>query len=159
MSFSEKIDKLLVDNNIKNLRQLAKEIDIPYTTLWDYYSNPVRLKKANLYYIKKIANKLGCTIDYLAYEDLTEKNQVKMNGYDLFDINEESLQKNSINIKNNNISEIEKNHLNDLSVLDNVLYSKKDKIDSVKNLPIEKQKIIANAVESVLDMIDDENSN
>lgn len=124
MSFSEKIDKLLVDNNIKNLRQLAKEIDIPYTTLWDYYSNPVRLKKANLYYIKKIANKLGCTIDYLAYEDLTEKNQV-----------------------------------NDLSVLDNVLYSKKDKIDSVKNLPIEKQKIIANAVESVLDMIDDENSN
>ena len=54
---------------------------------------------------------------------------------------------------------IEKEHLNDLSVLDNVLYSKKDKIDSVKNLPIEKQKIIANAVESVLDMIDDENSN
>ena len=54
---------------------------------------------------------------------------------------------------------IEKEHLNDLSALDNVLYSKKDKIDSVKNLPIEKQKIIANAVESVLDMIDDENSN
>lgn len=54
---------------------------------------------------------------------------------------------------------IEKENLNDLSALDNVLYSKKDKIDSVKNLPIEKQKIIANAVESVLDMIDDENSN
>lgn len=54
---------------------------------------------------------------------------------------------------------IEKEYLNDLSALDNVLYSKKDKIDSVKNLPIEKQKIIANAVESVLDMIDDENSN
>lgn len=59
----------------------------------------------------------------------------------------------------NSSSEIEKEHLNDLSALDNVLYSKKDKIDSVKNLPIEKQKIIANAVESVLDMIDDENSN
>ena len=57
------------------------------------------------------------------------------------------------------MEKIEKEHSNDLSVLDNVLYSKKDKIDSVKNLPIEKQKIIANAVESVLNMIDDENSN
>ncbi len=57
-----------------------------------------------------------------------------------------------------NINEIRREQLNDLSALDNVLYSKKDKIDSVKNLPIEKQKIIANAVESVLNMIDDENS-
>lgn len=57
-----------------------------------------------------------------------------------------------------NINEIRREQLNDLSALDNVLYSKKDKIDSVKSLPIEKQKIIANAVESVLNMIDDENS-
>nr|DAM50266.1 MAG TPA: helix-turn-helix domain protein [Caudoviricetes sp.] len=57
-----------------------------------------------------------------------------------------------------NINEIRREQLNDLSALDNVLYSKKDKIDSVKNLPIEKQKIIANAVESVLNMIDDESS-
>lgn len=47
----------------------------------------------------------------------------------------------------------------DLSILDNVLYTHKDKIDSVKNLPIEKQQAIANAVKSVLDMIDDNNSN
>lgn len=47
----------------------------------------------------------------------------------------------------------------DLSILDNVLYTHKDKIDSVKNLPVEKQEIIANAVKSVLDMIDDDNSN
>ena len=45
----------------------------------------------------------------------------------------------------------------DLSILDNVLYTHKDKIDSVKNLPKEKQEIIANAVKSVLDMIDDDN--
>lgn len=56
-----------------------------------------------------------------------------------------------------NIEEIKKEQLEDLSALDNVLYSKKDKIDSVKNLPIEKQQVIANAVKSVLDMIDDEN--
>lgn len=59
----------------------------------------------------------------------------------------------------NNLSEVKKESPNDLSILDNVLYSKKDKIDSVKNLPIEKQQAIANAVKSVLDMIDDNNSN
>lgn len=56
-----------------------------------------------------------------------------------------------------NLEELKKDQLDDLSILDNVLYSKKDKIDSVKNLPIEKQEVIANAVKSVLDMIDDEN--
>lgn len=70
MKFSEKIDKLLIDNNIKNLRKLAEEVDIPYTTLWDYYSSQTRLEKANLSYIKKIAKRLGCTVDYLAYDDI-----------------------------------------------------------------------------------------
>ena len=46
----------------------------------------------------------------------------------------------------NNLSEVKKESLNDLSILDNVLYSKKDKIDSVKNLTIEKKQAIANAV-------------
>ncbi len=63
------------------------------------------------------------------------------------------------NIIYDSLKEIKKEQLDDLSALDNVLYSKKDKIDSVKNLPIEKQEIIANAVKSVLDMIDDENYN
>ena len=71
MTFSKKIDYLLQKHCIKNLRQLAKEINIPYTTLWDYYSNPSRLEKANLSYIKKIAQRLDCTIDYLAYDDVS----------------------------------------------------------------------------------------
>lgn len=83
MNFQEKIDKLLVDNNIKNLRQLAQEIDIPYTTLWDYYSNPKRLEKANILYIKKIAQRLNCTIDYLVYNDIIKTNEIKLSGYDL----------------------------------------------------------------------------
>lgn len=58
-----------------------------------------------------------------------------------------------------NVKEIKNNQTDDLSILDNVLYTHKDKIDSVKNLPVEKQEIIANAVKSVLDMIDDDNSN
>lgn len=58
------------------------------------------------------------------------------------------------------LEEIKKDQIDDdLSVLDNVLYTHKDKIDSARNLPIEKQQAIANAVKSVLDMIDDNNSN
>lgn len=70
MKFPEKIDKLLEDNGIKNLRKLAEEIEIPYTTLWDYYSNQIRLDKANLTYMKKIAKRLGCTLDYLSYDEI-----------------------------------------------------------------------------------------
>lgn len=72
MTFSEKIDKLMEDNGVKNLRQLANDVNIPYTTLWDYYSNPIRLEKANLTYIKNIAKYLNCTVDYLAYDEVTE---------------------------------------------------------------------------------------
>lgn len=72
MKFPEKIDKLLEDNGIKNLRKLAEEINIPYTTLWDYYSNQIRLDKANLTYMKKIAKRLGCTLDYLSYDEIED---------------------------------------------------------------------------------------
>lgn len=82
MSFSKKIDMLMSENNIKNLRQLANEVDIPYTTLWDYYSNPIRFEKANLTYIKRIAKYLNCTVDYLAYEEITNHNQIKLDEVD-----------------------------------------------------------------------------
>lgn len=137
MKFSKKIDLLMKKRNIKNLRQLASDVDIPYTTLWDYYSNPIRLERANLTYIKKIAKYLECTVDYLAYDEITDPNSEQID----------------------NLEEIKKEDLEDLSALENVLYMKKGKIDSAKNLPEEKQQVIANAVKSVLDMIDDENSN
>lgn len=53
------------------------------------------------------------------------------------------------------LEEITKEELESLSALDNILYENKGKIDSVRNLPIEKQQIIANAVKSVLDLVDD----
>lgn len=74
MSFQEKIDKLLAENNIKNLKQLAQEIDIPYTTLWDYYSDQKRWEKAGLTNVQKIAKRLNCSLDYLAYDDITDPN-------------------------------------------------------------------------------------
>ncbi len=93
MSFQEKIDKLLEEKHVKNLRQLASDVDIPYTTLWDYYSNPVRLEKANLTNIKKIANHLGCTIDYLVFDNILEPNGVVL---DNFDIKKDNLEKNVV---------------------------------------------------------------
>lgn len=83
MNFSKKLDTLMKKNSIKNLRQLASELNIPYTTLWDYYSNPIRLEKANLMYIKKIAQHLNCTIDYLVYDNVLNENEVLIDGYDL----------------------------------------------------------------------------
>lgn len=296
MTFANKIDKLLEENNLKNLRQLSQELDIPYTTLWDYYSIPIRLEKANLTYIKKIAKRLGCTVDYLAYEDVTDPNSysilnTKFNNATIIDIdtntikipvygtikagipiesqsdiidyieipfewtkggksfyalkisgdsmfpkyceddivifeqNEDvemyngkdcaiminssestfkkvSLNENGIELKPYNrnykiltytckeveelpikilgiaveirkkvsnlseedkkliemakdLEEITKEDLESLSALDNILYENKGKIDSVRNLPTEKQQIIANAVKSVLDLVDD----
>ena len=70
------------ENNIKNLRQLANEVDIPYTTLWDYYSNPVRFEKANLTYIKKIAKHLNCAVDYLVYEEITNPKQIDFDEFE-----------------------------------------------------------------------------
>ncbi len=83
MSFQEKIDKLLQEKNVKNFRQLANDVNIPYTTLWDYYSNPTRLEKANLTNIKKIANHLGCTIDYLVFDNILEPNEVMLDNFDI----------------------------------------------------------------------------
>lgn len=83
MSFQEKIDKLLQEKNVKNLRQLANDVNIPYTTLWDYYSNPTRLEKANLTNIKKIANHLGCTIHYLVFDNILEPNEVMLDNFDI----------------------------------------------------------------------------
>ena len=75
-------------HHIKNLRQLSTEINIPYTTLWDYYSNPLRLEKANLSYIKKVAQRLKCSVDYLVYNELTEPSQAKIDGFDMTILNE-----------------------------------------------------------------------
>ncbi len=76
MGFSEKMDMLMENSGVKSLRKLANELSIPYTTLWDYYSNQERLEKANLMYIKKIAQYFGCTIDYLVYDDILIDNNV-----------------------------------------------------------------------------------
>lgn len=138
MTFNDKIDKFMKENNY-NLKQLANASNIPYTTLNDFY-NKKSADNSRLSTIRKLSKFMNCSMDYLAYDEITDPNSDFTNHLE-------------------NLEEIKKEQLDDLSVLDNVLYSSKDKIDSVKNLPIEKQEVIANAVKSVLDMIDDNNSN
>ena len=38
MTFNDKIDQFMKDNNIKDLKALAIKADIPYTTLRDFYA-------------------------------------------------------------------------------------------------------------------------
>lgn len=78
MQFNKKIDYLMKINNINSLRKLAEQANIPYTTLWDYYSSDQRLQNAKISNISKIAKTLNCTMDYLAYDDITEPNETKI---------------------------------------------------------------------------------
>ena len=72
MKFPAKIDFLIKEKGVKSLRQVAEDIGIPYSTLWDYYSDSERLEKAGISKIKKIANYFGCTTDYLAYDEVQD---------------------------------------------------------------------------------------
>ena len=103
MNFSKKIDILMLENNIKNLRQLASEVNIPYTTLWDYYSNPIRFEKANLTYIKRIAKHLNCTVDYLAYDEITNPNQIGLDNSNCIEKNNNSDELENLFNKNKDI--------------------------------------------------------
>jgi hypothetical protein len=154
MKFSEKIDNLLKDKGIKNLRKLAEEVDIPYTTLWDYYSNPIRLEKANLSYIKKIANHLGCTIDYLAYDDILDVNEIKLDGFDINENNDSEKKFNTkFKVKFQNQEEVDNftdfmNNHNIKFQSENIIHSKED------TPPTSKTEILFNKTKDILN--DDE---
>lgn len=130
---ADKFKELRMKKNLTQ-EQLAEELNVTQQQVARYENNMRQFKQDFLF---KLAEYFGVSInDFFPPLNFDETSQ-----------------------EINNIKEIEKDQINDLSVLDNVLYTHKDKIDSVKNLPIEKQEIIANAVKSVLDMIDNSNSN
>lgn len=77
MTFNDKIDLFMKDNGYNDLKKLAKDCDIPYTTLRDFY-----LKKSadnsRLSTIRKLASFMNCTMDYLTYDDLIIPSQIKL---------------------------------------------------------------------------------
>lgn len=87
MSFKEKVDKFMIENNIDNVKQLAIKANIPYTTLRDFYEKK-SVDNSRLSTVRKLAEYMKCTIDYLAYDDVESNNEIKVNGYDLSNKNE-----------------------------------------------------------------------
>ncbi len=87
MTFNDKVDKFMEDNNIPDLKKLAINSDIPYTTLRDFY-NKKSADNSRLSTIRKLAKYMDCTIDYLAYDDISKKNEIKFDGFDLQDDND-----------------------------------------------------------------------
>lgn len=73
MTFNNKLDKFMKDNGYHNLKQLAIACDIPYTTLRDFYEKQ-SADNSRLSTIRKLSRFMGCSMDYLAYDDITDYN-------------------------------------------------------------------------------------
>ena len=69
MSFLTKLDKLMKDRNI-NKSQLSKESGVPYTTIDGLYKKGTDNIKLST--LKKLSSYFGCSLDYLAGDDISE---------------------------------------------------------------------------------------
>lgn len=76
MTFNEKIDLFMSTNNISDLKSLARKVDIPYTTLRDIYKKK-SAENSRFSTMKKLSSYIGCTLDYLAYDDITNLNDIR----------------------------------------------------------------------------------
>ena len=72
MSFLTKLDGLMNDRNI-NKSQLSKESGVPYTTIDGFYKKGTENIKLST--LKKLAQYFGCSLDYLADDDIPERTQ------------------------------------------------------------------------------------
>lgn len=73
MTFNEKIDKYMEENKIESIKQLALASDIPYTTLIDFY-NKQSADNSRLSTIRKLSKFMGCTMDYLSFDEISDFN-------------------------------------------------------------------------------------
>lgn len=71
MSFLEKIELLMKENNIKNLNQLAEKTGVPYTTIRSFYEHGGENIKLST--LKKLSDFFKCSLDYLVNEYSTEE--------------------------------------------------------------------------------------
>lgn len=69
MSFLTKLDKLMKDKNI-NKSQLSKDSGVPYTTIDGFYKKGTENIKLST--LKKLSSYFGCSLDYLADDDIPE---------------------------------------------------------------------------------------
>ena len=70
MGFIEKLEYLMSENNISNLRELSNKSKIPYTTLKGFYTRGTdNIQKSTL---KKLSTFFNCTLDYLVDDDVID---------------------------------------------------------------------------------------
>ncbi len=83
MTFNEKIDKFMKEKNIPDLKNFSNLIDIPYNTIRDIYTKK-GANNSRLSTIRKIAEYMKCTMDYLSFDELDYEyaNIVKEKNYE-----------------------------------------------------------------------------
>lgn len=70
MGLTDKLDILMRERNI-NKAELARESGIPYTTIDGFYKKGT--ENAKLSTLKKLCAYLGCSLDYLADDSVSEE--------------------------------------------------------------------------------------
>lgn len=73
MSFLDKLDYLMREKNI-NKNQLSKESGVPYTTIDGFYKKGTENIKLST--LKKLASYFGCSLDYLADDNIDNDTQL-----------------------------------------------------------------------------------
>jgi DNA-binding Xre family transcriptional regulator len=70
VKLTEKLDLLMAEKGI-NKAELAREADIPYTTITSLYDKGYENVKLST--LKKLAKHFNCSLDYIADDDITER--------------------------------------------------------------------------------------
>lgn len=73
MKLTEKLDLLMKERGI-TVADLAREADVPYTTIKSLYDKGYDNVKLST--LKKLAKYFNCSLDYIADDDVTEKDNI-----------------------------------------------------------------------------------
>lgn len=74
MDFIKRMEDLMQEKGITNNSELSKLCDIPYTTIDGFYKKGV--DNIKLTTLRKLADGLGCTMDYLATGEKKENPEI-----------------------------------------------------------------------------------
>lgn len=72
MTLPEKIQSLMLQNNIKNKKKLAEQSGIPYTTIISLFSKSY--KNVTMPTVEKLSKFFGVSLDYICDEAITDPN-------------------------------------------------------------------------------------
>ena len=90
MGLTDKLDLLMAERKI-NKAELARESGVPYTTIDGFYKKGS--ENAKLSTLKKLCSYFGCTLDYLADDDIKEQPTTIAAHFDGDEYTEEELDK------------------------------------------------------------------